>query len=154
MNRVVFSKKSDDWETPQDLFDKLDREFQFEIDLAANPENNKCKNRRGYYTDILSLYSKARDQKMHDFSISNKFMYWCNPPYSKCKEFVKLVSESNMDCVMLLPSRTDTRWFHEFIYNKPNVEIRFIKGRLKFSGAKFNAPFPSMIVIFRRKENE
>ena len=50
---------------------------------------------------------------------------------------------------MLIPSRTDTRWFHEYVYQKSNVEIRFIKGRLKFGGAKNSAPFPSMILIFR-----
>lgn len=53
---------------------------------------------------------------------------------------------------MLIPARTDTRWFHEYIYNK--AEVRFIKGRLKFGDAKENAPFPSMIVVFERRENE
>ncbi len=50
---------------------------------------------------------------------------------------------------MLIPARTDTKWFHEYIYDKPNVEIRFLKGRLKFVGAEHSAPFPSMVVIFR-----
>ena len=52
---------------------------------------------------------------------------------------------------MLIPARTDTRWFHNFIYNR--AEIRFIKGRLRFSGSSVNAPFPSMIVIFRGPVN-
>ena len=135
--KTLFSSKSDEWETPQEFFDKLDEEFHFDIDLAATSENSKCKHREGHYSNAFSSKKYSC------------FMYWCNPPYSKCKEFVKFVSDENINCVMLLPSRTDTRWFHEYIYNKPNVEIRFIKGRLKFSGAKFNAPFPSMLVIFK-----
>lgn len=56
--------------------------------------------------------------------------------------------------VMLIPSRTDTQWFHDYVYQKPNVEVRFVKGRLKFGGAKNNAPFPSMIVIFKGNERK
>jgi len=51
--------------------------------------------------------------------------------------------------VMLVPARTDTRWFHDYVYGKPNVEIRFLRGRLKFNGSKKDAPFPSMVVVFR-----
>lgn len=50
---------------------------------------------------------------------------------------------------MLLPARTDTQWFHKYIYGK--AEIRFVRERLKFGGAAWNAPFPSMIVIYRKK---
>lgn len=57
-------------------------------------------------------------------------------------------SEHRGVAVMLVPARTDTRWFHDYCYNKPYVELRFIKGRLKFSNAKNSAPFPSMLVIF------
>ena len=73
---------------------------------------------------------------------------WCNPPYGrKIGEWVKKASKSNATVVMLLPARTDTKWFHEYIYGK--AEIRFIKGRLKFGNSKNSAPFPSMVVIFR-----
>ena len=77
---------------------------------------------------------------------------WCNPPYGR--EIGKWVNMSwhasaNATVVMLLPARTDTRWFHDYIYKKPNVEVRFIKGRLKFGNSKNSAPFPSMIVVFR-----
>lgn len=78
---------------------------------------------------------------------------WCNPPYGR--EVGKWVEKcANYDglAVMLLPARTDTRWFHEFIYNK--AEVRFIKGRLKFGGSKNSAPFPSMVVIFRKEEHK
>ena len=131
---VLFSSKSDEWTTPQAFFDKVNAEFDFKIDLAATIDNTKC----------LLWTGDAFTVKLTKY-----FMYWCNPPYSKCKEFVKLVSDAGISCVMLLPARTDTKWFHEYCYNKRNVEIRFIKGRLKFGDAKFNAPFPSMLVIFK-----
>ena len=75
---------------------------------------------------------------------------WCNPPYGrKIGDWVKKASEADATVVMLLPARTDTKWFHEYIYGK--AEIRFIKGRLKFGEAKNAAPFPSMIVIFKKR---
>lgn len=78
------------------------------------------------------------------------FRVFCNPPYGRAiKDWVKKASESNTLVVMLIPARTDTQYFHNYIYNKPNVEIRFIKGRLKFGDSKNSAPFPSMVVIFR-----
>lgn len=64
----------------------------------------------------------------------------------KIGEWVKKASESNATTVLLIPARTDTKWFHEYIYNK--AEIRFIKGRLKFGNSKNSAPFPSMIIVF------
>jgi len=74
-----------------------------------------------------------------------------NPPYgSEIKNWVHKASKAKAIVVCLLPARTDTRWFHEYIYNK--AEIRFIKGRLKFSGSKNSAPFPSMIVIFKKRK--
>ena len=83
---------------------------------------------------------------------------FCNPPYSKISAWVeKAYMESLKDntiVVMLIPARTDTRYFHDFIYHRS--EVRFIRGRLKFGDAKNNAPFPSMVVIFRSakyKEN-
>ena len=79
--------------------------------------------------------------------------YWCNPPYSRCREFVAKAAQERERVgaltVMLLPSRTDTRWFHDHVWQKPGVEIRFIKGRLKFGDGKNSAPFPSMVVVFR-----
>ena len=81
---------------------------------------------------------------------------WCNPPYGKdIRRWVeKAYCEVGRDAdvvVMLIPSRTDTKWFHDFVYNKSNVEVRFVKGRLKFGGSKNYAPFPSMIVIFGKQ---
>ena len=79
---------------------------------------------------------------------------FCNPPYGKeiskwvKKCFVESQKENTI-CVMLIPARTDTKWFHDYIYKKPNVEIIFIKGRLKFGDSKNSAPFPSMVVVFK-----
>lgn len=80
---------------------------------------------------------------------------WCNPPYGrKIGKWVKKAydeyKQNGTTVVMLLPARTDTRWFHDYIYGV--AEIIFIKGRLRFSGAKANAPFPSMVVIYKGKE--
>lgn len=70
----------------------------------------------------------------------------------KIGDWIKKASESDATVVMLLPARTDTKWFHEYIYNK--AEIRFLKGRLKFGNSINSAPFPSMIVIFWRKKDD
>ena len=137
---VMFSSKTDLWETPQEFFDKLDKEFHFNLDVCALPENAKC---AAYYTPemdglIQPWYGRC----------------WCNPPYGR--EIEKWVEraycsavEGGAIVVMLLPARTDTRWFHEYIYGK--AEIRFVRGRLKFGGSKNSAPFPSMVVVFRPK---
>lgn len=153
---VLFSKQSDEWATPQDLFDELDREFRFTMDAAATRENAKCVNYLGpdhddpYQRDALGV---AWDDEL------GPEVVFCNPPYSKCREFVaKAAQEAARGAatvVMLLPARTDTRWFHDYIYDQaaripyPGVEIRFLKGRLKFGGATNSAPFPSMVVVFR-----
>lgn len=130
---VMFSHKSDEWETPQDLFDRLDAEFHFDLDVCATDDNHKCAK---YYT----LKQDGLSQEWHG-------TVWCNPPYSNIKEWAKACYEYG-NAVMLVPSRTDTKWFHDYVYNKS--EIRFIKGRLKFGDSNNSAPFPSMIVIFRK----
>lgn len=138
-NDVMFSSKTDMWETPQDFFDKLDKEFHFTLDVCATQENAKCDN---FYTKEIDGLSQPW-----------KGVVWCNPPYGKeIGSWVRrahFASVTGNTVVMLLPARTDTRWFHEYIYN--NAEIRFVRGRLKFSGSKNSAPFPSMVVIFRPK---
>lgn len=138
---VMFSSKTDMWETPQELFDKLDEEFHFTLDVCAVPENAKC-NR---------FYSPEDDGLFQPWD----GIVWCNPPYDrKISDWVEKAYWENLTygqtIVMLLPARTDTRWFHEFVLGK--AEIRFIRGRLKFGGSQNSAPFPSMIVIFNSKE--
>ena len=137
MNKeLMFSSKTDLWETPQDLFDKLNNEFHFTLDVCATPENAKCD----------SFYTKEQDGLKQPW----EGVVWCNPPYGKqIGSWVRrgfFASLSGNTVVMLLPARTDTRWFHEYIYGK--AEIRFIRGRLKFGESKNSAPFPSMVVVF------
>jgi site-specific DNA-methyltransferase (adenine-specific) len=135
----MFSSKSPEWETPQDLFDELNKEFNFTLDVCATKENTKVKD---------NYYTKGTDGLT---SVWQGNVCWMNPPYGR--EIGKWVNKAyfeNRFCgvqtVCLLPARTDTKWFHDYIYNK--AEIRFIKGRLKFGNSKNSAPFPSMIVIF------
>jgi len=139
--KAMLSSEDMTWETPQDFFDTLNKEFKFTLDPCATPETAKCK----------KFYTKEDDGLSKDWSRERIF---CNPPYgSEIKHWVKKCSESTSLVVMLIPARTDTRYFHDYIYQKPNVEIRFIKGRLKFGGKQKgsgSAPFPSMVVIFNR----
>jgi phage N-6-adenine-methyltransferase len=136
---VMFSSKSDEWETPQDLFDNLNSELNFTLDVSANAQNTKCE-----------VYI---DKELDGLKINWTSVCWMNPPYGKQigkwveKAYNQVKSEMAKIVVCLLPARTDTRWFHNYILNK--AEIRFIKGRLKFGGSKNSAPFPSMIVIFK-----
>ena len=133
---VLFSSKTDLWETPQDFFDKYNEEFNFTFDVCALPENAKVQN---YYTPEINGLAQTWSGRC-----------WCNPPYGReISYWVKKAYESKCLTVMLLPARTDTKWFHAYIYKNPNAEIRFIKGRLKFGGSKNSAPFPNMVVIFR-----
>jgi phage N-6-adenine-methyltransferase len=144
-SNVMFSKQSDERSTPQALFDELNAEFSFDLDAAASCENAKCDE---YF------HRNALDEDWHIYSLS----VFLNAPYSQCYEFIaKAAAEARKGCmvVCLLPSRTDTRWFHDYVWDRethqpqPGVEVRFLKGRLKFGGAKVGAPLPSMTVVFR-----
>lgn len=136
---VVFSSDSDEWETPQALFDELNKEFKFTLDAAASKTNRKCERYCSKENSGLKISWGSE-------------VVWCNPPYSNWQEWVKKASEERgklfTKSVFLLPARTDTKAFHDYIYKKPLVEVRFIRGRLKFSNSKNSAPFPSMIVVF------
>lgn len=140
MNKeLMFSSKTDLWATPQDFFNKLNEEFKFTLDPCSNHENAKCEK---YFTiEEDGLLQNWRNE-----------VVFCNPPYGReLKNWVKKAYEEsqkdNTTVVMLIPARTDTIYFHEYIYHK--AEIRFIKGRLKFGDATNSAPFPSMVVIFK-----
>lgn len=137
-NEVMLSSKSDEWSTPQNIFDDLNQEFDFNLDPCSTEENHKC----SFY------FTKETD------GLSQNWGGWrvfCNPPYSQIGKWVeKAFHEGHKDgtiVVLLIPARTDTKYFHDFILHRS--EIRFIKGRLKFGNHKSSAPFPSMIVIFR-----
>lgn len=137
MNRVLFSSKETVWSTPQDFFNKLNEEFDFTIDVCALPENAKCE-----------CYFTPEDDALKQKWTGTCF---CNPPYGReIGQWVEKASKSadeGATVVMLLPARTDTKWFHNYVYGK--AEIRFVAGRLKFGGSKNSATFPSMVVIFR-----
>jgi phage N-6-adenine-methyltransferase len=147
---LMFSKASDEWETPEGFFLPLQWEFSFDVDVAASDDNAKV---RPYFGGVKSSLEI-------DWALFGRRppTCWLNPPYSKCREFIaKAAHEARRGCtvVALVPSRTDTRWWHEHVWDaekhqpRPGVEIRFIKGRLKFGEGKNSAPFPSVVVIFR-----
>jgi site-specific DNA-methyltransferase (adenine-specific) len=139
---VMFSSKDDKWSTPQDFFDELNAEFGFTLDPCADDSNHKCNK---YYTE-------EDDGLLQDWQGEIVF---CNPPYGKAiKDWVRKAyiegCKPNTTVVMLIPARTDTIYFHKYIYHK--AEIRFLKGRLKFGNSKNSAPFPSMVVVYRGPE--
>ena len=139
-NDLMFSSKTDLWSTPWNFFEKLNDEFHFTLDPCSTHENAKC----------YKHFTIEEDGLLQDWG--NEVVF-CNPPYGRqIKDWVKKAYEEsqkdNTTVVMLIPARTDTIYFHEYIYHK--AEIRFIKGRLKFGDAKNAAPFPSMVVIFGR----
>jgi site-specific DNA-methyltransferase (adenine-specific) len=138
LNKALLQSHRNDWETPQNLFDELNKEFGFTLDPCATPETAKC----------AKYFTPNDDGLSRDWSGEIVF---CNPPYSRKQDaWIRKCYEHAANggvAVMLLPARTDTARFHDFILGK--AEIRFIRGRLKFGRAAANAPFPSMIVVFR-----
>ena len=124
--RVLFSSVSDRWRTPEALYAALNAEFAFNYDPCPLDE----------MVDGISMFADWTGKRV-----------FCNPPYGPgIKDWLKRAGEAEL-AVFLLPARTDTRWFHSIVLPKA-TEIRFIRGRLNFSSARKNAPFPSMIVIF------
>jgi site-specific DNA-methyltransferase (adenine-specific) len=147
VSAVMYSSKTGEHATPLDLYSELDREFSFVCDVAATSENAKHHN---YFT-------KEMDGLSQDWT---KFGGACfaNPPYGRgigaWVQKARRTSLQGTTVVCLLPSRTDVAWWHDYIWDRDNdcpqggVEVRFIKGRLKFGGSKNSAPFPSVVVIF------
>lgn len=133
---VHFSSKTDLHATPPEFFKALNAEFGFNLDVCALPENAKCQR---YFTP-------EQDGLKQEWV----GVCWMNPPYGRTiKQWVKKAYESavNGSCVVcLLPARTDTSWWHEYVMKAKDV--RFIRGRLKFGDAKNPAPFPSAVVVF------
>lgn len=141
---VMFSSATGEWETPQDLFDFLDGLFHFTLDAAASVENAKC----------ARYFTKEDDALVQTWS----GRVWVNPPYGReIGGFVEKGARSVFSrdaevVVMLLPARTDTAWWHDWVMSAQ--EIWLIRGRLKFGGAKNCAPFPSCVVVFTRVGRE
>jgi len=139
LNKGLFSSKTVEWATPNSLFDELNEEFGFDLDVCATPENRKCER----------YFCKEQDGLAQEWN----GVCWMNPPYGRAiGKWVKKASEATRNgadkVVCLLPARTDTAWFHDYIYNK--AEVRFLRGRVKFGDGKNGAPFPSMIVVFKK----
>ena len=136
----MFSSKTNEWATPQSFFDKLNEEFAFTLDPCCTHENAKCANHYTIEDDGLSKNWGGQ-------------IVFCNPPYGReLPKWVKKCYDESKHAivVMLIPARTDTRYFHDYIYHK--AEIRFIKGRLKFGNSNQSAPFPSMVVVYNNKQ--
>lgn len=135
---VHFSSKTDMWSTPQYLFDTWNFDFKFVWDVCATKENSKCGK---------NYFDKDDDGLLQPWDIIDGWK-WMNPPYGR--EIGKWIEKASKErkVVALLPARTDTKYFHNFIYGKTGVEVIFLRGRLKFGDSKNSAPFPSMIVIF------
>ena len=129
---VMFSKKTDDWSTPKDLYAELDKEFRFTFDPCP-------------------LKSEDRTSLLFKDWHGSVFV---NPPYSNIGNFIEkamleLKKGNAHTIVFLVPARTDTKWFHEHVLGR-KAEIRFIKGRLKFGDRKNSAPFPSIVIVWRK----
>ena len=142
INSGLFTSNSDDYGTPQKLFNELDEEFHFDVDVCASAYNAKCHR-------YFSIEENGLLQDWTEFKTC-----YMNPPYGrKIIDWVKKAYNTSINgttVVCLLPARTDTKWFHNYCLKG---EIRFLRGRLKFNDGKNPAPFPSMIVVFRGKDN-
>lgn len=142
--QACLTSNSNEWATPAATFRELDAEFHFNLDPCSTDENAKCKQ---HYT--LKDNGLAQDW--------GGCRVFCNPPYGKeiGKWVRKCYEESQKPdtlVVMLIPARTDTSYFHDYIYHK--AQIRFLRGRLHFNESLQGAPFPSMIVVFDNRDNE
>jgi len=153
MDNVHYSSKSDMWETPQAFFDNYNAVYHFTLDVCAIPENAKCKR----------FFTPEEDGLKQPW----KGVCWMNPPYGRqIGKWVKKAYESSLTgatVVCLIPSRTDTKWWHEYCVKG---EITYIRGRLKFINRAFPsyradgnfkvspAPFPSAVVVFNDSTDE
>lgn len=147
MIQALLSSKKMDWCTPQDFFDELNAEFHFVLDAAATEKTKKCK----------SCYTPETDGLSNSWDFGGAV--FCNPPYGReIGKWVKKAyneAQKAITVVLLIPSRTDTTYFHDYIYGR--AEIRFVRGRLRFTDEDGNqadpAPFPSMVVIYNGRSN-
>lgn len=141
INNAMFSSNRDDWETPLELFSQLDAIYHFDLDVCALPHNAKCDK---YYTPDDDGLSKPWEGTC-----------WMNPPYGRqIGRWMEKAYKSSLvgaTVVCLVPSRTDTAWWHDYAMRAS--KITYIRGRIKFVGAKHGAPFPCAIVVFGQHIN-
>lgn len=136
MNRALYTSVKDDWETPDDLFKELHHICKFTVDVAASSHNHK----------IPRYYTQETDGLKQSWAGET---VWCNPPYGR--EISKWLQKACLErddarIVMLVPARTDTRWWHEYAFLADYTS--FLRGRLRFKGAKHSAPFPSALLYY------
>lgn len=140
---TLFSSATDLWSTPQDFYDRLNDEFTFTLDPCTDGMNAKCER---YFT-------KDDDGLTQEWAPHTTFM---NPPYGRViGDWIRKAyeeSEKGATVVCLIPARTDTRYWHDYVMKAD--EIRLVRGRLKFGGSKGNAPFPSAVVVFRKNNRK
>jgi phage N-6-adenine-methyltransferase len=139
IHHSFYSSRSEEWPTPETFYSALDDEFDFSLDPCASPDNAKCP----------TFFTKADDGLSRDWGVHRVF---CNPPYGKTmRQWARKCFEASQrgaTVVLLAHARTDTRWFHQWVYGKA-AEIRFVKGRLRFGDGTQSAPFPSLIAVFK-----
>ena len=139
ISSTLYSSRSEEWPTPQAFFESLDREFHFTLDPCATRKNAKCRR----------FFTKKQNGLEQCWGWHRVF---CNPPYGRCmRDWARKCYEASGEgaaVVLLAHARTDTRWFHDWVYGKAN-EIRFVRGRLRFGDGKQSAPFPSLIAVYR-----
>jgi site-specific DNA-methyltransferase (adenine-specific) len=139
ISTTLYSSRSEEWPTPCAFFDALDAEFGFTLDPCATPENAKCRR----------FFTKRQDGLTRDWG---RHRVVCNPPYGRTmRDWARKCFEASRQgalVVLLAHARTDTRWFHDWVYGKAS-EIRFVRGRLRFGDGTQSAPFPSMVAVFR-----
>ena len=136
---VHYSSKSTEWETPQDFYERLNRTYDFNLDPCATAATTKCEN---YFTELDDGLSKSWEGHR----------VYMNPPYGReigkwLKKAYEEGEKPNTTVVCLIPSRTDTKYWHDYCMKAD--EIYFVKGRLKFGNSNNAAPFPSAVVVFR-----
>lgn len=139
ITKGMYTSNSEEWGTPQKFFNRLNEEFNFTLDICASKENAKCP----------KYYTKEEDALKKEWG----GIIWMNPPYGRqignwVKKARDAAQQGTATVVCLLPARTDTAWWHDYVM-KAN-EIRLIRGRLKFGDGKGSAPFPSAIVVFKK----
>lgn len=143
MNAALFSSEKDDWATPVLLFRQLDEQFRFTVDVCATADNAKCER----------FYTKSEDGLAQDWSAET---CWMNPPYGKgIRAWVEKAQASaakGATVVGLLPARTDTAWWHDNVQGK--ADVTFLRGRINFGGGTSNAPFPSVVAVWKPRKLE
>ena len=139
-----FSSKSNEWYTPDKLYQELNNEFNFTLDPCCTIQSAKC----------LNFFTEKEDGLSQTWGGHKVFM---NPPYGReIKDWIKKAYEESLKpntiVVCLIPARTDTSYWHDYIFSKA-FDVRFLRGRIRFetTDGKSNnpAPFPSAVVIFK-----